>query len=160
MHIRCSSKAIIIHHNRVLLNYCRHENGNAYYDLPGGGQNVYESMEQALIREVREETGYTVCVLRFAAIIEEIHTSPEMQKAFPDYTHRIMHIFMAELADEAPHQATEKDYRMDRSVWVPLEEVAMLPAMNPAGIQARFSDIIHSPQPIYMGTSYIHEDEV
>lgn len=65
MPIRCESKAMIIHHGRVLLNCCQHENGDGYYNLPGGGQNVYESMEQALIREVKEETGYTVRLMRF-----------------------------------------------------------------------------------------------
>ncbi len=160
MQIRCASKAIIIDHNRVLLNCCRRKNGDVYYDLPGGGQNVYELMEQALVREVKEETGYTVRIVRFAALTEEIYTSPEIQKAYPSYTHRIMHVFMAELVDETPHMATEKDYQMDRSVWVPLEEVAALPAMHPTGLQACFSDIVRSPHPVYMGTRYIHEDEV
>ena len=58
MAIRCASKAIIIEKGFVLLNRCKGEDGDIYYDLPGGGQKQYESMEQTVIREVKEETGY------------------------------------------------------------------------------------------------------
>ena len=48
MSIRCASKAVIIHNDSVLLNQCRDEGGRIYYDLPGGGQHVYESLEEAV----------------------------------------------------------------------------------------------------------------
>ena len=53
MSIRCASKAVIIHNDSVLLNQCRDESGRIYYDLPGGGQHVYESLEEAVVREVK-----------------------------------------------------------------------------------------------------------
>ena len=74
MAIRCASKAIIINNGAVLLNKCKNEEGHIYYDLPGGGQNVYESLEEALVREVKEETGYDVRVDKFVALAEEIYT--------------------------------------------------------------------------------------
>ena len=74
MSIRSGAKAIIIKDGRVLLNRCRHEDGTIYYDLPGGGQHPYESLEDAVRREVMEETGFEVSVLRFAALAEEIYT--------------------------------------------------------------------------------------
>ena len=49
MAIRCISKAIILKNGFVLLNKCRREDGNVYYGLPGGGQYVYETLEQAVV---------------------------------------------------------------------------------------------------------------
>ena len=67
MSIRSAAKAIIIKDNQILLNRCRHKDGSIYYDLPGGGQHPYESLEDAVRREVMEETGFEVSVRRFAA---------------------------------------------------------------------------------------------
>ena len=44
MAIRCASKAIILENDAVLLNKCKRADGTVYYDLPGGGQKVYESL--------------------------------------------------------------------------------------------------------------------
>ena len=57
MAIRNAAKAIILHNDKILVNRCITENNEVYYDLPGGGQNQFETMEDAVIREVLEETG-------------------------------------------------------------------------------------------------------
>ena len=41
MPIRSTVKALIVRQGRILLNRCAHEDGSAYYDLPGGGQRPY-----------------------------------------------------------------------------------------------------------------------
>jgi len=44
----------------------RHEyEGRAYWTLPGGGVEPHEGFVQAIVREVQEETGLTVNVIRF-----------------------------------------------------------------------------------------------
>ena len=55
--IRNAVKVILLNQGCALLNRCAHADGRIYYDLPGGGQHEYESIEQAALREVREETG-------------------------------------------------------------------------------------------------------
>lgn len=49
MSIRCASKAIILEKGSVLLNRCKRADGSIYYDLPGGGQKIYENLEQEMI---------------------------------------------------------------------------------------------------------------
>lgn len=53
---RPSAYAIVIHDNKLLT--VKYKNGK--YDLPGGGIDFGESIEEAVIREVAEETGMKV----------------------------------------------------------------------------------------------------
>ena len=158
MAIRCASKALILNDNCVLLNRCRRENGSVYYDLPGGGQHIYETLEEVLIREVKEETGYEVRVIRFAALAEEIYTDADVRQAYPDYTHRIFHIFVAELSSQERKLPTEKDFEMEESVWIPIAEIPELPELCPSRLRPVMSRVLESERPVYLGTEYITEE--
>lgn len=50
---------LILHAGRVLLVH-RIKEGREYYVLPGGGVEAGETLEEACLREAREETGLTV----------------------------------------------------------------------------------------------------
>lgn len=158
MAIRCASKALIINEDCVLLNRCRREDGSVYYDLPGGGQHIYETLEEALIREVKEETGYEVRVIRFAALAEEIYTDADVRQAYPDYTHRIFHIFVAELSSQERKLPTEKDFEMEESVWIPIAEIPELPELCPSRLRPVMRWVLETESPIYLGTEYITEE--
>jgi len=158
MAIRCASKALILNDNCVLLNRCRREDGSVYYDLPGGGQHIYETLEEALIREVKEETGYEVRVIRFAALAEEIYTDEDVRQAYPDYTHRIFHIFVAELSSQERKLPTEKDFEMEESVWIPIAEIPELPELCPSRLRPVMRSVLETESPIYLGTEYITEE--
>ncbi len=82
------------------MNKCITEKDEIYFDLPGGGQHQFETMEDAVVREVLEETGYTVRIVSFIALAEEICDNIEFRKEAFDYSHRILHIFIDELTDE------------------------------------------------------------
>ena len=56
---RPSARAIIIKNRKIVMVYSKKYN---YYKFPGGGIEIGECMEDALIREVSEETG--LCVIR------------------------------------------------------------------------------------------------
>ena len=90
--IRSSAKGLIVRDNKLLLIRC--ERGDkVYFTLPGGGQDPQESLEQTVIRECLEETGFTVQVGSLAFVLEEIITDPESIAKYPDYCHHHMWYF-------------------------------------------------------------------
>lgn len=149
--IRNAAKALLIKEGKILLNRCKSSSGEIYYDLPGGGQHLYETMEQAVCRECLEETGLTVRILRFAALSEEISTDPSIRERYPDYAHRILHIFVAEPLDLPAKPPSELDLGMEESVWVPLAEADRLP-LRPAALKGRVQEAVRCPAPLYLGT--------
>ena len=155
MAIRCISKAVIFKNGSVLLNKCKREDGNIYYSLPGGGQNTYETIEQALVREVKEETGYDICVNEFIALVEEIYTNIDLRVKFPEYTHRISHIFRASLIGGKKDEPTEKDFEMEESVWIPLGKTEQLTDTCPTWLISILLNLEKGNLPIYLGTEYI-----
>ncbi len=158
MAIRCASKAIIIENEAVLLNRCKREDGCVYYDLPGGGQKPYESIEQTLLREVMEETGYEIRVERFVGLAEEINTNTELREKYPEYTHRILHIFTARLTGEKKDIPTEKDLHMEESVWVALDEIDNLQETRPSCLKQLLGDIREDESARFYGTEYREEE--
>jgi len=57
--VRSTAGAVIEKDNKVLLVKRNHEPFNGYWTLPGGHIDFGETAEQAVIREVKEETGLT-----------------------------------------------------------------------------------------------------
>lgn len=157
MAIRCASKAIIIENGCILMNRCRRENGEVDYDLPGGGQKVYESMEETVVREVKEETGYDVRVDGWIGLAEEIYTNDALRAQFPEYTHRIFHLFKAHIAGGERTAPTELDFGMEASEWVPLGKVDGLERVNPAGVKELLKHWDDMQPPRFLGTKYIDE---
>ena len=155
MAIRNAAKAIILHNDKILVNRCITENNEVYYDLPGGGQNQFETMEDAVIREVLEETGYKVKIVRFIALAEEIYDNNELREKYFDYSHRILHIFLVNLISEIADEITEKDWQQEESLWMSYDEIDKV-AFRPAQLSGRISDLVKVNQPQYLG--YIREN--
>lgn len=57
--MRSAARAIIIHHQNILV-MKRNKFGTVYYTLIGGGIDMGETADQALLREIKEETGLVV----------------------------------------------------------------------------------------------------
>jgi len=150
MAIRSTAKAILLKEGQVLLNQCRDRGGEVYYDLPGGGQRQFETLEEALYRECLEETGRRVRILRLAALCEEMFEDPWLRAHFSEYTHRVHHIFLAELRDGAVAPPGERDYQQAASVWVPLDKLPSLD-VRPRLAGEHFGKILASPCPLYLG---------
>jgi 8-oxo-dGTP diphosphatase len=77
---RPAAYAVVLHEGKVLLTKQR-----GYLFLPGGGVNLGESPEDAVIREVREETGIIVANPRLIDLTSSYYTWEE--KVPNTYTH-------------------------------------------------------------------------
>ncbi len=76
---REAARGIIIENNQILLVFSEKFKD---YKLPGGGLEKNENFEQALLREVKEETGISVKIESF---FEEIMEFDEAQEIEMDY---------------------------------------------------------------------------
>jgi len=80
-----AARAIIIEDNKILV-MNRNKQGSQYYTLVGGRLQDNETLEEGLIREVREETGLEVTSSR--QVYYEDHPEPYNQQ----------YIFLCEIA--------------------------------------------------------------
>lgn len=154
MSVRSTVKAIVLDKSKVLLNRCYDEPNGSYYSLPGGGQEKYETLHDALVRECLEETGYTVEPLRFAALMEEICDSAFIRETYPEYAHKMLHLFVCRLASRQTAKPTETDSSQIASEWIDLEEVKNLNLL-PKAVKARFAELIESERAIFLGSEHI-----
>jgi len=157
------AKALLIDGDRILVNKNKNSlgdmcyglpDGAIYYDLPGGGQNRYEPLEEAVIRECLEESGYTVTVDRLAAVYEQIWTNERFRAEYEQYAHRVFFIFICRPADKPVRPVTEKDLDMLESEWVSMEDVKNIP-LYPRIIQIKLDLILKSENVLYLGSERV-----
>ncbi len=72
-------------------------NGEDWYTLPGGGQEKFATLEEAVQRECMEETGYAIRVLDRLFVRADISNHHEFAATEPD-GHQIALMFRCELA--------------------------------------------------------------
>jgi len=163
MPIRNAAKAIILDNGRILVNRNQNsvgdmcyglKNGDIYFDLPGGGQNQYETIEDALKRECIEETGYAVRIVRLCAIYEEISLNERFRAEYEQYAHKMHFVFRCHLTGETGPLSEEKDLDMLGSEWVPVEDVKELP-LYPLRIRDHIDALLCAEAPMYLGSEFV-----
>lgn len=112
---------IIIQDGEILLSPQHRDNG---YDLPGGKVNLDESLETALLREVREETGIDVSITRQLAVRDNYFkvTFREPQEVW----HSVMVYYLCKVIggeiSTAGLDEFEKQYA-GKAQWLPLSRL-------------------------------------
>lgn len=157
MAIRVGIKALIVRDGQILLNRCRRGDKFTYYTLPGGGQRQYESVMQALEREIREETGLSIRPLHMAAMCEEITTDLKSRAQSPDYTHRLTLIFAAKPLDDVSAAPEHPDSEMQCSEWVALEQADEL-NLYPRPLRRHIKEALCANGALWLGTDFIEND--
>lgn len=152
--VRSTVKLIIINDGKVLLNRCYDRMNGDYYSLPGGGQEKYETLEQAIRRECLEETGYPVEPERFAALFEEINENPAFRAEYPQYAHKMLHIFVCTLASEGRAKPSEMDDSQVTCEWVEISDVANLNLL-PKIVKERFYELLDSDGAVFLGSDHL-----
>lgn len=98
-----AARAIILKDHQILV-MARNKHGSQYFTLVGGRVNDDETLEQGLIREVKEETGLQVTVARLVYIEE--HAAP----------HNEQYVYLCEVAphDTISIQSTSEEGLMNK----------------------------------------------
>lgn len=140
-----AARAIIIEDNKVLVMY-RNKGGSQYFTLIGGKVDEGESSEEALVREVREETGLEVIALQ--QVFTEDHPAP----------YNDQHIFVCDVAqhgDVAIQEMSEEDLlnklglNIHKPMWVDIGAFSQIAFRTPQLQQAIVDGLVNGfpPQP-------------
>ena len=154
MSIRSTAKAVIINSGKVLLNKCYDNNNGNYYALPGGGQQKYETLYDAVIRECIEETGYAVKPIKLLGICEVICLDEEFRKEYSDYAHKMYHIFLCELLNDKPERPVEQDSMQIGIEWIDINDLSNI-RLFPSDFGKQASEVINGIAPIFLGSKHI-----
>ena len=124
--VRPAIKALIVRDGALLVTVNRHWTP-LFYLLPGGGQQLGESMHEAVVRECREEVGADVTVGDVAFVRDYIGSRHEFAE-WDSHYHQIEIVFWATLAPGAePQQGPVGDSFQTGVRWVSLDELADAP---------------------------------
>lgn len=125
--IRISAKALIIRNESVLLVEYVDESG-LHYNLPGGGVQNGESISEALLREVKEETGIDIDIGPLVFIIEY---EPTRNARWAGPIHKLNMVFECGIIGEGgPNMPQNPDSNQTAVKWVrlsKLETIELLP---------------------------------
>ncbi|MDR2183927.1 MAG: NUDIX domain-containing protein [Clostridiales bacterium] len=164
MSIRNAAKALIIDNGKMLAVKCQNSigemlsglpNGAIYYDLPGGGQNQYETLEEAVKRECLEETGHTIIVERLAAIYEEISTNEEYRAKWGDYAHKVHFLFVCQIIDKSANPLPETDFDMLEPEWIDIASIKSDFPLYPRIIRDNLEQVLMSEHVLYLGSEHV-----
>ena len=90
---RLAVGAVVVDRGRVLLVRRGKEPLKGHWSLPGGALELGESLEEGLVREVREETGLAVEAVELIELLDRIHREGERVRyhyVIADYLCRVV----------------------------------------------------------------------
>jgi 8-oxo-dGTP diphosphatase len=94
------------------------------YSLPGGGVDIGEDLEAAVVREVKEETGIDVEVVKLIAVRSSIFTSAHDE--VPQNYHSLLFYYVCKkTGGELSTDGFDDDEKIyaEMAEWVPIERI-------------------------------------
>ena len=146
--IRVAANAVILRDNQVLLVEFDDASG-LHYNFPGGGVEPGETLEEALRREVREETSLKVSVQQLLLIVESVESrNTNLIRGRPVPWNELRFFFLCATSPRAKARRPEVfDENQTGVRWVPinsLDSIKVLPNVSRELLRAIDS---HSPLP-------------
>lgn len=107
------------------------EGAEKRWTMPGGGIDLHESVEDGLVREVREETGYDVELVDLVGVDTHVFDAHQrlarsIEGGRPLKAVRVIYTARVVGGELTP----EEDGTTDEARWFPLAEVASLPRVS------------------------------
>jgi ADP-ribose pyrophosphatase YjhB (NUDIX family) len=119
---RPSVYAIVIEDNKLLVS----RQFKTKFDLPGGGVDLGEGVEEAVVRETKEETGIDVEVIKLAGVKTSIFFSESPSRGTQDAYHSILLYYVCKkVGGELSTDGFDEDEKQYAEVaeWVSLDKL-------------------------------------
>jgi len=145
--IRNAPRALILRDDRILLLKKHDDIRGDRYALPGGAQESGETLEQALVRECREEIGCDVMIRDLVHVADYF----KPRATVPPSTRQLVEFLF--LCDVPGDYRARNGHRPDKHqvdvVWMPVSDLAEIPLL-PRALARRLRDDTTSG--VYWGT--------
>jgi ADP-ribose pyrophosphatase YjhB (NUDIX family) len=146
--IRNAVRAVIVREEALLMQKKWAQHRGTWYTLPGGGQDVHETLSQALQRECEEEVGALVEIHSLLAIADFYK---QRDTDYPSVRHLVEFLFGCSLpADYQPISGHHPDKHQVDVVWVPFADIDKY-QIFPKGLAPYLPGLTQLQQPTYLG---------
>jgi ADP-ribose pyrophosphatase YjhB (NUDIX family) len=146
--IRNAVRAVIVRDEAVLMQKKWQQDRGFWYTLPGGGQEVQETLIEALQRECEEEIGTNVLVeslLGVADFFKQRRTDP------PSSRHLIEFLFACSVPEAyRPGPGPHPDKHQIEVVWLPFAEFSQV-ELFPKSLEVDLLPVFQGNKPLYLG---------
>lgn len=151
--IRNAARAVIVRDNSILLLRKFDEATGERYSLPGGGQDVNETLEQSLVRECEEEIGVIVGDIRLLHVAEFYK-----QKTINPVTvrHTVDFVFACTVPEGYQAQnGPSPDKRQTGVHWMPLDQLEGV-NLSPWYVKDLLKTLGQQNTPFYLGNRNVN----
>ncbi len=146
--IRNAVRAVIVRDGAVLMQKKRSELKGEWYTLPGGGQDVEETLEATLIRECEEEIGAQVEVGELLTVADFFK---QRETTYPSTRHVIEIYYACRLPDDyQPASGHHPDKHQVDVVWLPLQRLSEV-SLYPRDLSRLLPQIVDGALRGYLG---------
>ncbi|WP_032121154.1 NUDIX domain-containing protein [Clostridium amazonitimonense] len=139
--IRNSAKALIIKEGKILVSKIN-DNGDIFYIMPGGGQEVEELLTETLKRECAEEMGIIVEPKSLVFVVEGLHG---------ESFHRVDLVFLCDYVREIEGAEIHGDKNQIGFQWLSIENLINEP-LYPSKLRLQIINLFNNRKTeVYLG---------